>query len=452
MSPRLFGTSGIRGLANVDVTPAISLWVGAALASSLGGGEILVGRDVRVTGEMLESSLISGIISCGGDVKRLGILPTPAIALLTGKLKADSGVSLTASHNPPQYNGIKLFNSRGMAYTTEEQMKLEEIIAGKEFKTSEWNAIGSIEPVDMRWRYIDTILDKVKPHQVDGIVCDLFNGSTCTLAPRLFEEAGVEATIINGQPDGHFPSGDPEPTPINLMRLAVMVKRLNADIGFAFDGDGDRMMAVDEKGRIPSQDALLAAYSRHMVEKRGGGLVVTHIGASMSIDEAVSDAGGAVLRTRVGDVGIAEEVVRRQAIFGGEPVGAWIHPDVHLCPDGLLSALKLLEALEGRTLSEFMEGINEYPILSMKLECREGEKDEVIRRIHSSYPEALGEAESITTIDGLRLDFEDRWVLIRPSGTEPAIRITVEAKELEAARDLLNRARELVSRALRETE
>ncbi|MBS7637513.1 phosphoglucosamine mutase, partial [Candidatus Bathyarchaeota archaeon] len=198
----------------------------------------------------------------------------------------------------------------------------------------------------------------------------------------------------------------------------------------------------------PSQDTLLAAYSRYIVENRGGGVVVTHIGASMCIDEAVSEVGGTVARTRVGDVSIAEEIMRREAIFGGEPVGAWIHPDIHLCPDGLLSALKLLEALEGRTLSEFMEGINEYPILSAKLDCREDKKEEVMSRISHSYPEALREAE-VTTIDGLRLDFEDGWILIRASGTEPAIRITVEARELEAARGYLKSAQELVSKALK---
>lgn len=448
MSSRLFGTSGIRGIANVDITPTLSLRVGAALSSSLGGGKISVGRDVRVTGEMLESSLISGIVSCGGDVKRLGVLPTPTIAFLTGKLNMDSGVALSASHNPPQYNGIKLFNSMGMAYTTEQQKRLEENIARGEFKPSRWDAIGSIEQVDEDRRYIDAILNKVTPHQRGRIVCDLFNGSTCTIAPRLFEEAGVEAVFINEHPDGHFPSGDPEPTPESLKRLGMMVRALKAEIGFAFDGDGDRMMAVDEEGRIPSQDALLAAYSRYMVEREGGGLVVTHIGASMCIDEAVSEAGGEVYRTKVGDVSIAEEVLRRKALFGGEPVGAWIHPDVHLCPDGLLSALKLLEALEGRTLSEFTEGIKEYPILTAKLHCNEDEKLEAMKRISSGYSEILGEARSVNTMDGLRLDFEDSWILIRASGTEPAIRITVEARELEAARSLLDRARELLSKVL----
>jgi phosphoglucosamine mutase len=451
LSYGLFGTSGIRGLANVDITPTLSLWVGAALASYLGGGEVLVGRDVRLTGEMLESSLISGLASCGGDAKRLGVLPTPAIAFLTRELDADSGVAISASHNPPQYNGMKLFNSEGMAYTTEQQARLEEIIARKEFKPSEWNALGSIEALDERHRYISALTEAARPRLKGRVVCDLFNGSTCTIAPRLFEEAGVEAIFLNAQPDGRFPSGTPEPTPESLRRLGSIVRETGAEMGFAFDGDGDRMMAVDGEGRIPSQDALLAAYSRHLVEGRGGGLVVTHIGASMCIDEAVSEAGGAVVRAKVGDVSIAEEIKRRDAIFGGEPVGAWIHPDVHLCPDGLLSALRLLEALEGRTLSEFMDGIREYPLLSAKLECREDEKKGVMNRVVSGYSEELGGAESVTTIDGLRLDFGDRWVLIRASGTEPAIRITAEARTPEDARELLDKARGLVSRALRET-
>ncbi len=448
---RLFGSSGIRGITNVDITPLLAQKVGTAIASMFEGGAVLVGRDTRLSGEMIELALSSGLVSCGFVVGTLGILPTPVVAWLTREMQAEAGVAISASHNPSQYNGLKIFDSTGMAYTMEQQEKLEERIHKGEYTTSEWNRVGHVEAMDLKRLYIEAISELVEAPLEKRIVCDLFNGATTSIAKELFEELGSQTILINAQPDGHFPAGNPEPNKESLQRLGKMVKASGAEIGFGFDGDGDRMMPVDENGETPSPDRVLAAYTGYVVRANGGGTVVTHVGASMSVEEAVEAAGGSVVRTKVGDVHITEAMLETGAIFGGEPAGAWIHPDVHLCPDGLLSAVRLMQALDsdGKTLSQFVSGIPEYPTLRAKVTCPNLEKDAAMGSI-SDLGKEFGEVTDISTVDGVRLQLEDGWVLIRPSGTEPIIRITVEAHDDERAKGLLETTKNFVQSVLGE--
>lgn len=440
----LFGSSGIRGLANVEVTSTLASRLGQALATIHEGGEVIVGRDARVTGPMLEAALSAGIVSCGADAGLVGLLPTPVIAWLTRELEADSGVAISASHNPPQYNGLKVFNSRGISLTEKEQRPVEELINGSEPDLAPWDGVGSAEEVDAKWMYLDTLEEGVNLAKDWRVACDLYCGATATIAAEAFETAGITPTIINGHPDGHFPAGNPEPSPENMARLGAYLKSIGADVGFAFDGDGDRMMAVEAEGRPVGGDRLLAAYAGYAVEKAGGGIVVTHVGASMCVEDAVEAVGGKVVRVRVGDTYITEEMEKRKAVFGGEPIGAWIHPEVHMCPDGLLSALKLLEALEdhGQTLAQFTSTVPEYPILSAKVEVRD--KAGVMKAVFDGYEASFKEVESVNRVDGLRLRLPDGWLLIRASGTEPVIRVTAEGRDGKSARALLEKGLEAV--------
>ncbi len=444
---KLFGSSGIRGLVNVEVTPLLAQKVGAALASQFEGEAIIVGRDTRLSGRMLEAALTSGISSCGFVTGTLGIVPTPVVALLTREMGAEAGVAITASHNPPEYNGLKIFDTTGMAYTGEQQAALEETIEKAEFKTSSWSRVGRVEEIDGGRFYVDTLANAIGFTGEWSVVCDLFNGATCTVAPEVFNELGCTTTMLNAQPDGSFPAGNPEPNTESLARLGRMMRETKASIGFGFDGDGDRMMVVDEKGNVPSPDRVLAAYAKHVVEERGGGIIVTHVGASMCIDEAVESAGGSVIRTKVGDVHITEAMIANGAVFGGEPVGAWVHPEVHLCPDGILSALKLMLALEeeGKTLSEMVADIPDYPTLRAKVECPNKVKERVMDGVSSNYGEGFSDVRNVTAVDGVRIELEDGWALIRPSGTEPVIRITVEAREEKRAKELLEASRSFVN-------
>jgi phosphoglucosamine mutase len=446
---RLFGSSGIRGIANVEITPLLAQKVGIAIASMFEGGAVLVGRDTRLSGEMIELALSSGLVSCGFVVGTLGNIPTPVVAWLTREMQAEAGVAISASHNPPQYNGLKIFDSTGMAYTMEQQARLEERIRKGENAASDWNRVGHVEAMDLKRLYIEAISELVEVPLERRLVCDLFNGATTSIAKELFEELGSQTILINAQPDGHFPAGNPEPNKESLERLGNMVRDSGAEIGFGFDGDGDRMMPVDENGETSSPDRVLAAYAGYIVKANGGGTVVTHVGASMSVEDAVEAAGGSVVRTKVGDVHVVEAMLKNGAIFGGEPVGAWIHPDVHLCPDGLLSAVRLMQALdsEGKTLSQFVSSIPEYPTLRAKVACPNLEKDAAMGSI-SDIGKEFGDVTGVSTVDGVRLQLEDGWVLIRPSGTEPIIRITVEAHDEERARGLLETSKNFVQAVL----
>ena len=444
---KLFGSSGIRGHVNKEITPQLAQKVGQAIASQFEGGIILVGRDPRLSGPMLEAALNSGIISTGFASGSLGIIPTPVLAWLTREMGADAGVSITASHNPPEYNGLKIFDNTGMAYTTEQQEALEKLIAEEEFSQASWGYVGGVEKIDAARIYADTFAQITELKKDWTVACDLFNGATCTVAPALFKELGTSSILINAQPDGHFPAGNPEPDRESLKRLARIVRRTKSSIGFGFDGDGDRMMAVTEKGRVPKPDRVLAAYARYIVGVYGGGTVVTHVGASMCVDEAVESAGGKVIRSKVGDVYVTEAMLENEAIFGGEPVGAWIHPDVNMCPDGLLSALRIMLALEAedKTLSAFISDIPDYPILRTKIDCPNEKKEQAMDKIAKGYKDKFGKSKNESTVDGLRFETKDGWTLIRPSGTEPYIRITVEAQDSKKADKLMETGNSFVS-------
>jgi phosphoglucosamine mutase len=446
---RLFGSSGIRGLVNFEITPLLAQKVGKAISSQFEGGAILVGRDSRTSGLMLEKAFVSGVVSCGCVSGILGVIPTPGVAWLSKEMEAEAGVSISASHNPPQYNGIKVFGSTGMAYSTDQQSQLEGLIETGEFTLSTWNRVGMVEQIEAARFYVDALVQHSKSNLEWRLVCDLFNGATCTVAHEIFEELGYTTTLINAQVDGNFPSGNPEPSQTSLAKAAYMVKELNADIGFGFDGDGDRMMVVDDQGNIPSPDRVLAAYSKHIVETNKGGIVVTHVGASMNIDEVVEISGGSVVRTKVGDVHITQAIIEHGAIFGGEPVGAWVHPEIHLCPDGLLSAIKLIEVLEKeeKSISEFISEIPEYPTLRTKVDCPNNKKAGTMKSV-SDLGNEFGEVKEVSIVDGVRLRLDDGWVLIRPSGTEPVIRITVEAYSKSRAEDLLKTSRKFVQKVL----
>ncbi len=446
---RLFGSSGIRGLANNEITTSLAQKIGAAIASMFEGGAVLLGRDTRITGKMFELAISSGFVSCGFIVGTLGIVPTPVLAWLTKEMEAEVGVSISASHNPPQDNGFKIFDSTGMAYTMEQQNNLERLIQEEKFTTSEWNRVGHVEPMDLKRLYIDNVSSLIEVPLERRVVCDLYNGATTSIAKEIFSEIGSETILINAQPNGKFPAGNPEPNEESLKRLGSMVKSSGAEIGFGFDGDGDRMMPVDENGVAPNPDKVLAAYAGFVVENNGGGTIITHVGASMSIDEAVQSSGGKLIRTKVGDVHITEAMLEHGAIFGGEPVGAWVHPDIHLCPDGILSAIRLMQALDTKekTLSEFLSDIPDYIIKRTKVPCSNSEKDSVMKSI-SSFQNEFGDIKEISTVDGVRLQFDDGWVLLRPSGTEPIIRITVEAQNNKRVDNLLEVSKKFVNKVI----
>ncbi|WP_414469552.1 phosphoglucosamine mutase [Methanobacterium sp. ACI-7] len=444
MIPKLFGTSGIRGKVGTEITLDLVTKVGMAAATYIGGKgrKIIIGYDSRTSNQMVESAITAGILQCGSDVIRLGMVPTPVVGYAAMKLKADLGIMITASHNPSPYNGIKLWNPTGMAYTQDQERTIEKIVHEKSFSRVEWESIGKIEDNEsIISEYIDDLLNNVDIKGNLKVVVDCGNGAGSFISPLVIRKTGCGVITLNCQPDGFFPGRNPEPSEANLSELMKVVKATGADIGIAHDGDADRMIAIDNNGKMADFDKLLALVSRNI-----GGKIVTTVDASFSVDKCMEDVGGEVIRTKVGDVHVAEVIVESNASFGGEPSGTWLHPEFCMCPDGILSALKVIEIVEENgSLSELLEDIPSYPTVRDKIECEDIQKTLIMEKVKEELPEYFDNVKDVNFIDGVRISMEDgSWVLIRPSGTESYIRITLEGKTMEIAREIRNISREFI--------
>lgn len=451
MSQKLFGTSGIRGVVNQDLTLQLALHTGLAIATTTNAGRITIAHDTRTTATTIENALVAGLLAGGAKVTKLGLIPTPLLAYATRQLRANAGIMITASHNPPQYNGIKLFNKDTMAYMQGQQNKIEQLMRKQQFIRQTFRKIGTTNNIDAAQPYIDT-LKEIPIQKRWRIILDPGNGAACQIAPKVFQALGCKVTTINAQPDGHFPARSPEPDEESLTELRAMVKQLKADAGFAYDGDGDRMVAITEKGEFAHLDQTLTAYAAYTVKRNRGGTIITTVEASMCMEQKVQQHGGRVLRTRVGDVAVAEEIKKRKAVFGGEPCGAWIHPKIHYCPDGILSSVLLLEALESedKPLSAFIADVPLYPEKKNSIRCPDQAKAAVMQRIKAMLPVFFQGINELNDIDGIRLSLAKGWVLIRASGTEPLIRVKVEAENTSEVRKIMEKSMNVVQRVTRE--
>lgn len=445
---KLFGSSGVRGVANIDLTPTLACKVGLAVATYSKAQRAIVARDTRVSGQMLEDALVAGLLSCGMDVVLAGVVPTPALAYATKALKADVGFMLTASHNPPQYNGIKIFNGDTLSYTEEAQSSVEKIITENRFKLADWHSLGRASHAEIASLYLEMAQKAAELRRVWRVVVDPGCGATFKLGPAVLKAANCKVTALNAQPDGFFPARSSEPTAESLKGLASAVKALGADVGVAFDGDGDRVAFVDETGCFVDFDRSLAAYAAYALKSARGGVVVTNVEASMCVEKMAEEYDGKVVRTKVGDVYISEAIKRDNAVFGGEPCGAWVHPRFHYCPDGPLSVVLLLQALENedKSLSEFVAEVPEYVTLRENIPCRNDCKHKVVASLETALFSAFPDYIELSTVDGVRLALKSGWLLIRASGTEPLIRLTVEGESLKAAKDIMSRGAALIKR------
>ncbi len=455
--PKLFGTSGIRGKLSEDITLELAVEIGMAVSTYVKmpeqqkglsdekvSGElkeelsnknskrkIVIGYDTRTSSEMLENAVVSGILQGGCDVLRLGMAPTPLVGYATMKLGADAGIMITASHNPPQYNGIKLWNPDGMAYKQGQERSIEKIIHEKSFIKVSWENIGKIEDIkSITSDYINDLVESADINPGVKVVVDCANGAASYISPLVLRKSGCSVVTLNSQPDGFFPGRMPEPSPQNLQELMKVVKATGADIGIAHDGDADRMVAIDENGHMADFDKLLALVSREI-----GGKIVTTVDASVCTDRCMDEVGGKVIRTKVGDVHVAEAIAENHASFGGEPSGTWLHPNFCMCPDGILSALRVIEIVQKHgPLSKLLDKIPSYPTIRDKIICENFQKNIIMKSVEDKLPDMFDGVVDINQIDGVRISMDDNsWVLIRPSGTESYIRITLEATDKERA-------------------
>ena len=405
---RLFGTSGIRAIFDKDLID-LAFKVGIVVGRNC--DNVVVGTDTRTSGDAMKHAVISGLLSAGARCRDAGVVPTPTLALATREY--DAGVMITASHNPPEYNGLKLLNPDGSSFDSIQQAQMEEALLTEASDVAQWEKIkhssvhdGAIE------HHIECVLPHFPAELKLKVVVDAGCGAASLVTPRLLKKLGCEVVTLNCYPSGFFPRGI-EPTEANLEDLKKAVKESGADLGIAHDGDADRMMAVDDRGEFISGDRLLAIFARAVGAKE----IVTTLDASMAIDEV----GFSVRRTRVGDTCVSEEL-KKGGDFGGETSGAWIFPNISLCPDGIYAAAQVVAIASQQRLSELVDDIPCYPLLRGSVNS-----DEVVMsRLESSL--MAMEPLSVNNIDGIKLSFKDGWLLVRASGTEPKIRLTAEAK------------------------
>jgi phosphoglucosamine mutase len=414
----LFGSSGIRRLYDQDLL-RLALQVGQAVASK--ADSVLVGRDCRTTGPALSGSFIAGVCCAGTEVLSGGIAPTPSIAYSCRAVQA--GCMVTASHNPERYNGLKLFNSDGSSFNALQQEEIEETLSS--LSPAEWLHQGEVKGYDPLTPHREEILKKVEIREDLPVILDCGNGAGCVLTPQLLCDAGASVTAVNANPSGWF-SRPSEPLSEHLPYIPALIKKTKARCAVVHDGDADRMMAFDNTGTYIPGDLLLILFAKYLGAKR----VVTTYDASMAIDEVAE-----VRRTPVGDAFVSEQLVQ-WGDFGGEPSGAWIFPQISFCPDGPFAAGLFCEMAGEWDIAEELSSIPRYPILRHSLDLPQSH--EILY--------ALG---AVNPTDGLRLEEDDGWCLVRASGTEPKIRFTAEGRTPDDASRMMNKGKEMVQLAMR---
>ncbi len=447
---KLFGTDGIRGVANrPPMVPETALNIGRAVALSFSGtgGErpkIVVGRDTRLSGDMLESALVAGICSAGAEALLAGVIPTPGVAFLASETGCGAGIVISASHNPYQDNGIKIFNGEGFKLTDERESEIESLAVGGRITEicSERTETGRVHPMaDASERY-GRFLKRALP---DGfglrgrkIVLDASNGATYQVAPRLFSDLGAEVEALFVHPDGkniNDGCGSQHPGP-----LIERVKATGAGIGLAFDGDGDRLIAVDETGRVVSGDQILAICAGLMKAKGTlrNNTVVSTVMSNIGLGLALKEMGIAHLTADVGDRYVVEMMRSSGAVIGGEDSGHMIFLNHHTTGDGILTALKLVEAMAmtGKSLSRLADVMSVFPQELMNVEVRQKPDIGTLPEIREAVAAAEGELK------------ERGRVLVRYSGTQPLCRIMVEGPTPEDTRRHCERITDVVRRTI----
>jgi phosphoglucosamine mutase len=425
---KFFGSSGIRAIYDKNLLDT-AFKVGLAVGRN--HKNVIVGRDTRTSGDAMKHAVIAGLLGAGAKCSDAGVTPTPTLAYATREF--DAGVMITASHNPPEYNGLKLLNPDGSSFDSLQQTKIEAMIIDDSFELAGWEEVkhrevyeGAIE------KHINAILRDFPYAFNIKVAVDAGCGAASEVTPRLLERLGCEVTALNCYNSGFFPRGI-EPNEENLKKLCRTVKESGAAAGIAHDGDADRMMAVDERGRFISGDKLLAILARAVGAKN----MVTTLDASMAIDEM----GIKIRRTRIGDTWVSEEL-RKGGDFGGETAGAWIFPSLSLCPDGIYAAAQIAALASKYSLAELADAVPVYPLLRGSVSSN----GVALSRLEKNLMDM--EPLKVSKVDGMKLDFKDGWLLVRPSGTEPKIRLTAEAKTKAGAQQLYDKGIEAVKNSI----
>lgn len=450
MNKRLFGTSGIRGVVNRDLTPSLCSDVGRALGTMLPpGSSVCVGTDSRLSREMVKNAVSDGLIGAGINVAHLGIVPTPALALLTREIGFDAGVMITASHNPPEYNGIKLFNRDSIGYSREQEEALENIYYEGKFRISKTGAAETL--MRARLRYMEALKLLIKDFKFNTdlkLLVDPGNGAASGFVSYILESLGFKVIPFNDIPDGRFPGRNPEPKADTLTETMRFLRQKNADLAICFDGDADRVVFCDQTGFLGFNE-MLAYISRLVIKMTGRKTVAATVETGILLDCAVEDLGGHVIRGKVGDVYAAHLARDNKAALGVEPVGVYIIPEAGYYPDSIYASLLLLSSFSN--VAEIRQFFKTLPPLFFnkdRVDCPDDLKQEVMQKIRKKAD--FLKPATINDLDGLRLEFGGSWMLIRASGTEPVIRIMAESKSQVYTRELLSDGMAIVRDSIKE--
>ena len=439
---KLFGTNGIRGLVNKELTAEIVISVGSAIGTFFKGGNLIVGHDARTSGPMFSEAISAGLTAAGCNVFFAGLAPTPALQYAIKNHKMSGGIIITASHNPPEYNGIKVIWKDGIEISHNQEKQIENIFFEKTQLLAKWNKLGlKHELLGINAEYTEAIKKHVDQSLIIGkkfhVVVDAGNSVGGITTPYLLQELGCKVTTINANIDGTFPSRLPEPRPETLKDMALTVKAVKADLGVAFDGDADRSIFVDEKGEIHWGDKTFSLIIKHFLIKNPGQKIITPVSSSTLIKDTVTAYNGKLIWTKVGSVTVSQTMKKEKAKLGGEENGGVFYGPHQAVRDGAMTTVLILEimAITNKSLSSLIEAQPQYFIEKGKVTCKEEKKEKIM---HTFLREV--KTENITTIDGVKIWFEDKSaILIRPSGTEPTIRLYAEAKNKEKARKLIKK-------------
>jgi phosphomannomutase len=441
----IISVSGMRGIIGENLTPAIAAEYGSAFGSFLKGradGQgkrptVCIGRDSRVSGPMLASAVTAGLCAVGVEAIDLGLVTTPGVGIMLRELGCDGGVIITASHNPIPYNGIKLLLDNGMAPPPETATEIRQRFLDKRLDFVSSPECGKVTANDETDRiHVGKVLAVVQAERIVSrrykIVLDSVNGAGAPVAKRLLSELGCEVVAINDEPTGLF-AHEPEPTQANLKGLCDRVRQEHADIGFAQDPDADRLAIVDENGVYIGEEYTLALAAKYVYGARSGA-AAANLSTSRMIDDVAAQAGGHVVRTPVGEANVAQAMMENGCVIGGEGNGGVIDLRVGPIRDSLVAMALVLQLMaeSGRTVSQLVEEIGGYSMHKEKYPAGASEASQIIELVQKKFPQAR-----VNTADGCRLDFNDGWIHLRTSNTEPVMRVIVEAAEEAVAQSYL---------------
>jgi len=451
---RLFGTNGIRGVVNRDLTGKFALEIGQSIGTVFNDGRILIGRDGRSSGMLLSSAVASGLMAAGCSVYDVEMIPTPALQYATRTWRFDGGVAITASHNPPEYNGIKVMDSDGIEIPPEKEIKIEEIYYKREWKVAEWESIGKM---NVKTGAIQDYKEAIKRH-VDRekiekaklkVVVDPANSVGALASPSLLTELGCKVYTLNANIDGSFPGRNSEPTLENLSALSAAVRTSGADLGIAYDGDADRAIFVDEKGQPHWGDKSFGIVEKSFLAENPGEKVVTPVSSSQMVEEIAERYDGEVVWTKVGSTIVSRKMLEVNAKLGGEENGGVFYGPHQAVRDGAMTSALIAEivANAGKRFSRLVKELPTYYIHKEKLPCPAQVKQRVLERLLEETEE-----NRVETLDGVKIWFPDKsWILIRPSGTEPIYRLYCEAKTKSKTMNLISKYKSILKRLIKNT-